>query len=253
MIPYSPKALKLFIIFATALALVLGPNLVYTPPVQVQAAAGGCLDAQAQSITGTGDLITFNAPSGNTITGVCIKSGENMFENTDGHSGQLGNGTVADCYTISGVGTGTVTVSRTGTPSETCQALSHIDVYYSPETTPTPTPTEEPTPTPTPTEGPSPTPTPTPTTATPTSVPTPTSAPGGPGASAPGGAPAAVAGAAVTVTPTPTPTAPKGVLGAAVVKKQMPVTGNEVIWLYISAALILGGATLIIRRIRKTS
>lgn len=242
---FPPKTFRLFIILAIALFLILSPSFSGQPVTQ--AAAGECEDAQAQSITGTDDLITFSAPSGNTITGVCIKSGENMFD--DGHSGQLGNGTFESCYTVSGVGTGTVTVSRTGTPSSECQGLSHIDVYYSPEITPTPTPTAgpTPTPTPTPTEGPTPTPTPT---AGPTSTPTPapTSAPGPTATPTPG-----VLGAAVIATPTPTPTvvAPKGVLGAAVVRKQMPVTGNEVLWLYISTASILTGSTLVARKIRR--
>ncbi|MCH8920790.1 MAG: hypothetical protein IIA23_08830, partial [Chloroflexi bacterium] len=66
---------------------------------------------------------------------------------------------IENCYTITGIGTSSVTVERTGTPSSECQGISHIDVI---EGAPTPTPTPTPsTPTPTPGAEASPTPTPT--------------------------------------------------------------------------------------------
>ena len=91
--------------------------------------------------------IPFDA--GETVTGVCIKSG-------DLHTAVLGNGTHLSCYTVSGVGTSTVTVTRTGSPSPSCQEISHIDVTTEPATptptgTPAATPPAEATPTATPT------------------------------------------------------------------------------------------------------
>src|SRR5688572_14703666 len=78
--------------------------------------------------TGGGSQATFTVESDEVITGVCIASGSMMFGGT-GHSGVLGNGTVEDCYTVTGVGTQTVTVTR-GTESSTCQDISHIDVVF---------------------------------------------------------------------------------------------------------------------------
>jgi hypothetical protein len=82
------------------------------------------------SVTGTDDLVTSTVEADEVVTGVCIKSGANMFP-PDTHSGVLDNGTYEnDCYQVSGVGTQTVTVTRIGTPSSTCQAISHIDVVF---------------------------------------------------------------------------------------------------------------------------
>ncbi len=101
-----------------------------------------CLEKTADvygSVSGTPDLITKDVGAGNVATGVCIKSGEAMF-GAEKHSTVLGNGTysglsanggaaVPACYTVSGVGTQTVTVTRVAN-SNTCQGLSHIDVIY---------------------------------------------------------------------------------------------------------------------------
>lgn len=157
-----------------------------------------CENAQATSIVGTQNLVSYTAPSGQIVSGVCIKSGSGMFG--DSHSESLTNGTYevsGTCYTVSGVGTQTVTVTR-NFDANTCKGISHIDVYYGsqPTNTPTPTPTVTNTPTPTPTNTPTPTPgdecrnqdceaTPTPTpTVTVTNTPTPTQGTpntGGPG------------------------------------------------------------------------
>ena len=78
--------------------------------------------------TGNADLYTYTAPDGGIVTGVCIKSGANMFGENK-HSDVLGNGTYEnECYEVSGVGTSTVTVERIGDAGPSCQALSHIDV-----------------------------------------------------------------------------------------------------------------------------
>jgi hypothetical protein len=117
------------------------------------------------------DLATHTVAAGNVVTGVCIKSGQEL-----GHTGPLANGTYdgngnpvapgspTACYTVSGVGFQTVTVTRVGTGSD-CQAISHIDVPFgvatpTPTSTPTNTPTNTPTKEPEATNTPSSTPTP---------------------------------------------------------------------------------------------
>src|SRR5690606_11017629 len=76
---------------------------------------------------------------GDGVDGVCIKSGGQMFNGSNGHSGVLGNGQYdgdpkpggagpsADCYEVSGVGTQVVTVVRNHDTNR-CQDISHIDV-----------------------------------------------------------------------------------------------------------------------------
>lgn len=167
----------------------------------VSASAGACEDAQATSITGSANSVSYTTPSGQVVLSVCIKSGSNMFTDSSSpnHSGQLGNGTYENgCYTVSGVGTSTVTVTS-NSQSETCQEISHIDAYYgtltpSPSITPSPTPNVIPTPSSSPTSSPAPTSTPTPS-ETPYPSPTPTSSP----TSAPTSTPDPIS------TPTPTP------------------------------------------------
>lgn len=99
------------------------------------------------------NIATYDA-SPDIVTGVCIKSGT-MF---DGEHVLFTEDTadIENCYTITGIGTSTVTVERTGTPGPDCQGISHIDVLTGePTPTPTPSPTtpseETATPTPTPT------------------------------------------------------------------------------------------------------
>lgn len=125
-------------------------------------ASGGkndeCEDAQTRSIEGSENEVTYQAPNGQTVSGVCIKSGTNMFGDT--HSESLGNGTYENgCYEVSGVGTSTVHVQRVG-DGRYCQGISHIDVYLtngsspspsvspSPSTNPTPSPEVSPSPSP---------------------------------------------------------------------------------------------------------
>lgn len=79
--------------------------------------------------SGSEDTVTVDVGAGNVVTGVCIKSGENMF-NGNKHSGVLANGTYEDgCYTVTGVGAQSVTVTRNFETNE-CQGISHIDVVY---------------------------------------------------------------------------------------------------------------------------
>ena len=79
------------------------------------------------SATGDDDEMTYVAPAGWTITGVCIKSGANMFGGNK-HSDPLTDGTYEnECYLVEGVGTNSVTITRLRSGSD-CQALSHVDV-----------------------------------------------------------------------------------------------------------------------------
>lgn len=79
------------------------------------------------SIEGTSSSVSHDVGSGKVVKGVCIKSGENMF-NGNKHSGVLGNGTYENgCYKVEGVGTQVVTVTRLKGGSS-CQGISHIDV-----------------------------------------------------------------------------------------------------------------------------
>lgn len=91
----------------------------------------GSLEAckTAQEMTGTVDLMEYEAPDGYIVSGVCIKSGQL-------HTGPLGNG-VGACYTVAGVGTSEASVERTGQPGPDCQEISHIDVATASTTTTT--------------------------------------------------------------------------------------------------------------------
>lgn len=169
----TPLVFLAFILFVSSLG--------YKSSLAVGGRNDECVDAQTTGYDGgTEDSRSFTTPGGEVISGVCIKSGPNMFG--DGHSEALGSNSnyeLNDCYTVSGIGTTSVTVTRNFDSSE-CQGISHIDIYYSasqatptPTTQITPTPTDDPSPTPTPTETITPTPTES-VTPTPTEVLTPT-------------------------------------------------------------------------------
>ena len=104
------------------------------------------------------DEATFDAGT-DIISGVCIKAG-NMFGGNHSQVFTQDEQNIEDCYDIEGIGTSSVTVTRTGEEGPECQGISHIDVNV---TTPTPTPTPTATPTPTPSPGAEASPTPTPT------------------------------------------------------------------------------------------
>ena len=148
-------------------ALIILTGIVYTGTQSAADGGHGACDGGIVSIAPINDnLATYDA-GGNTITGLCLKAG-----NTETHTFIVKNVTTG-CYTISGIGTSVVTVTRLGEGRE-CQAISHIDVLVSSFTpTPTPTPTPEPTPTPTPEPTPTPVadPTPTPTAPVPVTLP----------------------------------------------------------------------------------
>ncbi len=236
-------------------AISLGAILIALSPSTNTSAEGTGSPAECESpnanLTGNDSILSFTAPDGNIIDGVCIKSGNNMFT-PDKHSTLLGNGTYENgCYQISGVGTSAVTVERIGTPSDTCQGLSHVDVIYSiPSPTPAPTvsPTAEPSSSPTPEPTPSPTPTPS-ASATPSPTSTPSASPTSTtssstsdtsNSSSPTENTGAVLGASATA-PTSTPL-PGAVLGASA---QLPETGPETTWVLMGALSLLSGSGLI--------
>ena len=102
-----------------------------------------------------GENTSFDAPSGEIVTGVCIKGGNNTF-GTLKHSGLLtvdGTYGTNDCFVVSGIGTPMVTVTAV------CRSVSHLDINTGPA--PTPTPTATPTATGTPPAEATPTATPT--------------------------------------------------------------------------------------------
>jgi hypothetical protein len=121
---YGRTAMAIFVAIAMMLAivfLVAGPASAdgNGSPAACQTPYGG---------TGTGDVMSFTAPTGFIVTGVCIKSGVQQFDN-EMHSDVLANGIFDNgCYMVSGVGSDKVTVEKVGN----CQDLSHIDVLIGP-------------------------------------------------------------------------------------------------------------------------
>jgi hypothetical protein len=97
-------------------------------------ATGNCLGGGATKIENPGDTTTITAPAGQVITQVAVKAGTACFIfNADGTQG---------CYTVSGIGTATVTVTRSGSGPD-CKEISHIEFITS--TAPPPPPPPPPT------------------------------------------------------------------------------------------------------------
>ncbi len=136
-----------YLLIAVAIAAVAAGALLLSSGDR--ALGDGGPDSPAECKT-TGDTVaadTFTAPSGEVVTGVCIKSGEDAFAingtadpkhsvliTVDGAYGING------CFVVSGLGTPTVTVTLDSQASG-CKDVSHIDVNTGPEPTPTPTAT----------------------------------------------------------------------------------------------------------------
>ncbi len=113
--------------------------------------------------TATPFTVQLTAPAGEIFDSICIKSGIKMFGGS-GHSdlitadGDYGGPAPgrSDCYTVSDIGTSTVSVTRNSSGQSAglwCQQISHIDHFTAEAPPPTPTPTARPT------ESPAPTPT----------------------------------------------------------------------------------------------
>jgi len=105
--------------------------------VTIQFAFADGKDSPAECLGGlkddTGGPTTIDVGVGNTITGICIKSGNEAFEEWK-HSGLITeDGTVGDgyfeneCYTIMGIESHTVTIIETG--NNACKEISHVDYF----------------------------------------------------------------------------------------------------------------------------
>ena len=131
-LPIAIVALIAIAMAIAAIALASDLGALSSQHSPAAATGGGCNDANEAGIRG--DPIASHDAASDIVTGVCIKSGVNMFNG--GHSGILDNGTFENgCYQVSGVGTSEVTVERISQESSTCQAISHIDVYTGPAPT----------------------------------------------------------------------------------------------------------------------
>ena len=134
---------------------------------------GNCLDSDTPGYikqdTG-GTTVTITADSGFVINSVTVKAGSDE-STTDPCTTLTQNGTFT-CYAVSGLGTGSVTVTKVGSGPD-CKDISHLEAIE--ETPPTETPPTETPPTETPpTETP---PTETPPTETPPTETPPTETP----------------------------------------------------------------------------
>jgi hypothetical protein len=99
-------------------------------------ATGNCLGGGATKIENPDDATTITAPAGQVITQVAVKAGTQCFIfDSDGTQG---------CYTVTGLGTATVEVTREGS-GPTCKEISHIEFITSTGPTPPPPPPPPPT------------------------------------------------------------------------------------------------------------
>lgn len=93
---------------------------------------GNCLGGDAtKTPDDPGDTVILTAPAGQVITVVAIKAGTPCIEFT-------ADATIG-CYTVSGIGTSSVTVTRSGS-GPSCKEISHVEFLTS--TAPPPTTTE---------------------------------------------------------------------------------------------------------------
>jgi hypothetical protein len=107
-----------------------GGGVLSSTPALAQG-AGNCLGGDATKVENPGDTETLTAPAGQVITRVAIKAGNAcIIFDSDATMG---------CYTVSGIGTNSVLVTRSGS-GPTCKEISHIEFLTS--TAPPPTTTE---------------------------------------------------------------------------------------------------------------
>lgn len=112
---------------AIAVGVALFGWLAFATPVEAHGKGSSPQCSNGIEVGGNQDVVTFTAPAGQVITGVCIKSGANMFGGA-GHSGVLTNANSDSCYTINIAADGSsVTVTRIG-DGPSCQGISHLDV-----------------------------------------------------------------------------------------------------------------------------
>ena len=136
-----------YLLIAVAIAAVAAGALLLSSGDRALGDGGPNSPAECKTTDDTVAADTFTAQSGDVVTGVCIKSGEDAFAingtadpkhsvliTVDGAYGING------CFVVSGLGTPTVTVTL-DSEADDCHAVSHLDVNAGPEPTPTPTAT----------------------------------------------------------------------------------------------------------------
>jgi hypothetical protein len=85
---------------------------------------GNCLGGDAtKTPDDPGDVVILTAPDGQVITTVSIKAGTPCFTFT-------ADGSVPGCYTVEGIGTSSVTVTRIGS-GPSCKEISHVEFLTS--------------------------------------------------------------------------------------------------------------------------
>jgi hypothetical protein len=85
---------------------------------------GNCLGGDAtKTPDDPGDVVILTAPDGQVITTVSIKAGTPCFTFT-------ADGSVPGCYTVEGIGTSSVTVTRIGS-GPSCREISHVEFLTS--------------------------------------------------------------------------------------------------------------------------
>jgi hypothetical protein len=102
-----------------------GGGILSSSPALAQG-AGNCLEG-SNKVENPGDTETLTAPAGQVITTVAIKAGNPCITFTS--DGTMG------CYTVSGIGTNSVLVTRSGS-GPTCKEISHIEFLTSTEPPP---------------------------------------------------------------------------------------------------------------------
>ncbi len=124
----SAALLTPLVMLAFTATTFLGSNLVLADGNDSPDACLGMNSGVIGSVSDKDSEVSYTVENDEIVTGVCIKSGEGSFGDKQ-HSGVLGNGTYENCYTVEGVGTRTVTVTRIGEGPD-CKAISHIDVVF---------------------------------------------------------------------------------------------------------------------------
>ena len=107
-----------------AISMMLSVMLLFADPAGADGNGTSNQCKTGEVAAGTAISQTYAADDGEVVAGVCIKSGVSI-----GHTEVLGNGLHENgCYSVSGVGTQSVTVELVGDPSPDCQDISHVDV-----------------------------------------------------------------------------------------------------------------------------
>ncbi len=100
------------------------------------AACDTAINVDAEDAGQSEDEVSYEAASGEIVTGLCIKSGNDAFGPDNKHSDLItADGTVGfGCYTVTGIGTDSVSVTKLD--SDNCHGISHIDVVTGPGESP---------------------------------------------------------------------------------------------------------------------